>query len=223
MNAFISKLAILGLVAGGFFFTGDLKWLIDNGRRIAEKTTVPQAAGPFAGPPAPMPAAPAVPAAHSAVPAAPAAVAPPPPPAPPSAPAPAPEPDLAAASEPAHIPMPTLDRDAVDLASQKPGSRVMLLVDGHVIALDIVDGPAGEVLEHRHVVHADRSVTVASTGVPRRMQALGSSGASRFGGLASPAAPGRIARGEWLQMVPAGQRGKMPPELIGPIQSIGVE
>ena len=131
--------------------------------------------------------------------------------------------EASAAAEPSHIPMPALDRDSVDLASLEPGRRVMLLVEGHVIALDVVDGPAGELLEHRHVVHADRTVTVASTAVPRRIKALGSSGAARFGGLAPPHAAGRIARGEWLQVVPAGQRGKASPELIGPIQAVGVE
>ena len=41
MNTLLSKLAVLGVVAGGFYATGDLPRLIERGRRIAERSSVP--------------------------------------------------------------------------------------------------------------------------------------------------------------------------------------
>lgn len=228
MNAFLSKLAVLGVVAGGFYATGDLPRLIDRGRRITERTTAPfptgpaPAAGPSTQAPATTPAVQGIP----ALPPAPPKQAPPPEP-------PHVDPPQAAANEPSRIPMPSLDLEAVDLAAMHPGQRVLLLSGRLVIALDVVDGPAGEVLEHSHAIHADRTVAIASTAAPRRLVVIGcSSGSAR----PKPRSDRRIARGEWLHvlpsgsMLPGGTTGDVSPgsaspatQSIGPIEAIGLE
>lgn len=226
MNAFLPKLAVLGVVAGGFYATGDLPRLIDRGRRIAERSSVPLPAGEspatVAAAPAPVfePPPPAV--AHT----------PPAQPAPqiPAKPEPVAPPAAPASDEPTRIPMPRLALDTIDLASLQPGQRVLLLCGRHVIALDVVDGPAGEVLEHAHACHADRTVTIAATAAPRRLVAIGcSAGSARL----KPRSDRRIARGEWLHTIPsgssssggtpAGGRATSVGEAIGPIESIGLE
>ena len=234
MKAFLPKLAVLGVVAGGFYATGDLPRLIDRGRRITERTSVPFPAGPSpaAGPST---QAPAVPPAAQGIPALPSAEAEPAPPArqvPPPEP-PNIDPPQAAANEPTRIPMPPLDLEAVDLAAMHPGQRLLLLSGRLVIALDVVDGPAGEVLEHSHAIHADRTVTIASTAAPRRLVVTGcSSGSSRL----KPRSDRKIARGDWLHVTPSGSvpsgsptaevlTGRASPvtEAIGPIEAIGLE
>jgi hypothetical protein len=215
MNAFLSKLTVLGVVAGGFYATGDLPRLIERGRRITERTSVPFPAGP----------APAVgPSTQAPV--------PPPKPTPPAKQVPLPEPPHVdppqaidnAANEPTRIPMPPLDLEAVDLAAMRPGQRVLLVSGRLVIALDVVDGPAGEVLEHSHAIHADRTLTIASTAAPRRLVVTGcSSGSAR----PKPRSDRRIARGEFLHVLPSGSapRAGVTPasETIGPIEAIGLE
>jgi len=216
MNALLSKLAVLGVVAGGFYATGDLPRLIDRGRRIAERSSVPlpaaESPATVAAPPAPAfePPPPAV--AHT----------PPAQPAPqiPTKPEPVAPPAEPARDEPTRIPMPQLALESIDLASLQPGQRVLLLCGRHVIALDVVDGPAGEVLEHAHAFHADRTVTIAATATPRRLVVIGcSAGSARL----KPRGDRRIARGEWLHAIPSGGRGTSGGETIGPIEAIGLE
>ncbi len=256
MNALLSKLAVLGVVAGGFYATGDLPRLIERGRRIAERSTVPL---PDAGSPDTVAAAPdpplrEPPPAHDPPPA-PRFEPPPPavahtPPAPPipSKPEPAAPPADPARDEPTRIPMPPLALETIDLASLQPGQRVLLLCGRHVIALDVVDGPAGEVLEHAHAWHPARTVTIAATAAPRRLVVIGcSAGSGRLKPGSAQLKPGgdrQIARGDWLHAIPSGSNssganssggisaaGRSTPagramsagEAFGPIEAIGLE
>lgn len=228
MNAFLSKLAVLGVVAGGFYATGDLPRLIDRGRRITERTSVPFPPGP-APAVGPSTQAPVMTPAVQGIPALPSAQAKPaPPPEPPHI-----DPTQAAADEPTRIPMPSLDLEAVDLAAMHPGQRVLLFSGRLVIALDVVDGPAGEVLEHSHAIHSDRTVAIASTAAPRRLVVIGCSSGS---GRPKTRSDRRIARGEWLHVVPSGSIPSGSPiadvspgsassatQSIGPIEAIGLE
>ncbi len=227
MNTLLSKLAVLGVVAGGFYATGDLPRLIERGRRIAERSSVPL---PDAGSPAtvaPVTVAPATAPSVQEPPPAPRFEPPPPavahtPPAPliPPRPEPAAPPAAPASDEPTRIPMPPLTLETIDLASLQPGQRVLLLCGRNVIALDVVDGPAGEVLEHAHACHADRTVTIAATAAPRRLVVIGcSAGSAR----SIPRGDRRIARGEWLHSIPSGGGGKSAGEAFGPIEAIGLE
>lgn len=255
MGAFLSKLAMIGLVAGGFFLTGDLTRLIERGRSITDRSTIPSSAPPtasesigwpqspaFSNARPPLPPATSQPAftsqqattsspprfdapfpGHDA-PAAPAGPAVEPPAAPVHRAASQPQTSPAAADpgpaeEPARIPMPKLPLESVDLSALAPGQRVLLLVGRLVIALDVVDGPAGEVLEHTHAWHADRTVTVASTAAPRRLVVVGGSAGSA---RTMPRPDRRVVRGEWVHTVPSGgATGTV--ERIGPVEAIGIE
>lgn len=241
MNAFLPKLAVLGVVAGGFYATGDLPRLIDRGRRIAERSSVPlpaaeSHASSTVASPSPVREVPPAPAPKFEPPPPAMAHTPPAPQIPPK-PEPVAPPADTASDEPTRIPMPPLTLETIDLASLQPGQRVLLLCGRNVIALDVVDGPAGEVLEHAHACHADRTVTIAATAAPRRLVVIGcSAGSARpkpGSAQLKPGADRRIARGEWLHAIPsgsnssggipAGGRATSVAEAIGPIEAIGLE
>ena len=191
---------MLGVVAGGFFVTGDLSGLLERGRSITERTAVPDAVESEPVPSVP-PSAPVPPAASPA-----------------SA-------EVANETEVvARIPMPAMALQSVDIVSLPAGTRVLLLCGRQVVALDLVDGSAGEVLEHAHVIHSDRTVTIASTAAPRRLVALGSTAAARDGWRLVGRPTGKITRGEWLHVVPSGgAAATSSPQSIGPIESLGIE
>lgn len=200
MHSFLSKLAMLGVVAGGFFVTGDLSGLLERGRSITERTAVPEAVEGETGPavPPPVPALPAAP------------------------PAPA-EPAVEVESV-ACIPMPAMSLQSLDMASLPPGTRLLVLCGRQVVALDLVDGSAGEVLEHSHAINSDRTVTIASTAAPRRLVVLGSTAEARDGWRLVGHPTGKIARGEWLHLLPSsGSPSGGTPQSVGPIEALGIE
>jgi hypothetical protein len=200
MHSFLSKLAMLGVVAGGFFVTGDLSGLLERGRSITERTAVPDAVESEPAPAVP-PSAPTPPAASPAL------------------------PEPAGQTEAvARIPMPAMSLQSLDMSSLPPGTRVLLLCGRQVVALDLVDGSAGEVLEHTHAINSDRTVTIASTAAPRRLVVLGSTAAARDGWRLVGGPTPKITRGEWLHLVPSGGRASTSsPQSIGPIEALGIE
>lgn len=247
MQTFLAKCSALGVILGGFIFTGDVAWLRQRGSALMNATAIPNVA------PAVPNGFPAVPTGSQAVladPSTTANVVPPP-----SRPAPRP----AAAESPAtlqehacdapigqpanHLSAPVNGLDAVDLKLLRPGDRVLVWIGQSassgaasstatsLIAFDIVDSATGEAIEHRHAPSApssDRACHGGMHAAPRRVRIAGSSGASLLGSsLNATVAPGRIARGETIQLSPLafvhGGQGLGAREAIGPVQAIAVQ
>jgi len=247
MQTFLAKCSALGVILGGFIFTGDVAWLRQRGSDLMNATAIPN------GFPAVPTGAPAVPTGSQAVLANPSTTANVV--SPPSRPAPRP----ATAESPAalqehacdapigqpanHLSAPVNGPDAVDLKMLRPGDCVLVWIGQSassgaagstatsLIAFDIVDSVTGEAIEHRHAPSApspDRARHGGMHAAPRRVRIAGSSGASLLGSsLTATIAPGRIARGETIQLSPLafvhGGQGLGAREAIGPVQAIAVQ
>jgi hypothetical protein len=201
MQTFLAKCTALAVLLGGFFVTGDVAKLAEQGPKLLNATTVPDT-GPAEDtfPPAPAVAAPY----QAAAPAPPQPVRPPAQPeaqsaaaAMPTAPEPAPAPHpRAPLGHRVTRPVPPADSPAaLELASLQAGDRLLVWVGRSpsttaVIAYDIVDPAAGEALEHRHLFEDEDAAVHA---VPRRVQIAGD---SMRGGL--------IMRGGMLRLLPTG-------------------
>jgi hypothetical protein len=200
MQTFLAKCTALAVLLGGFFVTGDVAKLAEQGKKLLNATTVPEAGLAEALPPEAQP--PAV--------------------------TPAPEP--AAAAEPAPHPraplghrvtrpVPPADSPAaLELASLRAGDRLLVWVGRSpattaVIAYDIVDPAAGEALEHRHLFEDEDAAVHA---VPRRVQLAGDS-----------LRAGWIARGSMLRLLPAGivhgAGAAQQIETLGPVRAMQVQ
>lgn len=209
MQTFFAKCTALAVLLGGFFVTGDVTKLAEQGKKLLNATTVPDTGLAEAMPPAP-----AQPAAY-------------PEPQPPAA-APAPVPE--AATEPVPHPRaplghrvtrptpPARSPAALELASLRPGDRLLVWVgrspaSAEVVAYDIVDPAAGEALEHRHLFEDE---TAAVHAVPRRVQLAGDS-----------LRAGWVTRGGMLRLLPAGivhGAGKaQQAEMLGPVWALQVQ
>lgn len=207
MQTFLAKCTALAVLLGGFFVTGDVTKLAEQGKKLLNATTVPEAGLAEAIP------APAQPAAHLE---------------PQPAAAPAPEP--AVASEPAphpHAPLgrrvtrpapPANSPAALELASLRAGDRLLVWVGRSpattaVIAYDIVDPAAGEALEHRHLFEDESAVVHA---VPRRVQLAGDS-----------LRAGWVTRGGMIRLQPAGivhgANAAQQAEMLGPVWALQVQ
>jgi hypothetical protein len=225
MQTFLAKCTALAVLLGGFFVTGDVAKLAEQGTKLLNATTVPgtgqaedalppepavaapyQAAAPARPQPFPSPAQPEAQSAAAA--------------AMPTAPEPAPKPHpRAPLGHRVTRPVPPAESPAaLELSTLRAGDR--LLVWGGrspstmaVIAYDIVDPVTGEALEHRHLFEDEDAAVHA---VPRRVQIAGD---SMRGGL--------IMRGGMLRLLPAGivHGAGTPPqaEVIGPVRAMQVQ
>jgi hypothetical protein len=223
MQTFLAKCTALAVLLGGFFVTGDVAKLAEQGTKLLNATTVPDSglaealqpepavAAPYqaAAPALPQPVlSPAQPEAQSAVAAMPTA--------PETAPAPHPRAPL---GHRVTRPVPPADSPAaLELASLRAGDRLLVWVGRSpstmaVIAYDIVDPIAGEALEHRHLFEDEGAAVHA---VPRRVQIAGD---SMRGGL--------IMRGGMLRLLPAGivhgVGAVQQAEVIGPVRAMQVQ
>jgi hypothetical protein len=223
MQTFLAKCAALAVLLGGFFATGDVAKLAEQGRKLLNATTVPEASLAKALPPEPAAAAP-----YQAAASAPPQPAPPPMQpegqsavaAMPTAPEPAPTPPpraplghrITRPAPPANSPL------ALELRSLRAGDRLLVWIGRSpsttaVIAYDIVDPAAGEALEHRHLFEDEDAAVHA---VPRRVQIAGDSMRS-----------GWITRGGMLRLLPAGivhsAGAAQQAEMLGPLQAMQVQ
>lgn len=223
MQTFLAKCAALAVLLGGFFATGDVAKLVEQGTKLLNATTVPEASLAEA-----FPSEPAVPPSYRA--AAPAPAQPVPSPAQPES-----QPAVAAmptAPEPAPAthpraplghrvtrPVPPADSPAaIELASLRAGDRLLVWVGRSptttiAIAYDIVDPAAGEALEHRHLFEDEDAAVHA---VPRRVQIAGDSMRA-----------GWITRGGMLRLLPTGivhgARTAQQAEILGPVRALQVQ
>jgi hypothetical protein len=219
MQTFLAKCTALAVLLGGFFVTGDVAKLAEQGAKLLNATTVPDSGLAEALPPEPAVAAPY----QAAAPAPPQPVRPPAQPeaqSAPTAPEPAPTPHpRAPLGHRITRPVPPVDSPAaLELASLRAGDRLLVWVGRSpsttaVIAYDIVDPVAGEALEHRHLFEDEDAAVHA---VPRRVQIAGD---SMRGGL--------IMRGGMLRLLPAGivhgAGAAQQAEVIGPVRAMQVQ
>jgi len=210
---FLVRSAAVGLVAGGFAFTGDLGWLADRGRRLLEARDVPAATAPGSPAPAPSlgPAAayPALPLPAFA-PTPPHAAAPLPPP-PPTPATPAASPAPAAAPAPARSPVVEPPADGPDRLAFRPlppGSRVVVWIApaGHAgrpirLIFDLVDPTTGE------AIVSEQAGT--SPAAPARRVTL-----------RTDAAEGVLVRGGSIHLAGTGLAGADAGVWLGPIAAI---
>ena len=207
MQSFLSKLAGVGVIVGGFAATGDLRGLVDHGTRLVNATTVPvdAEAEPASPPPGPVPqpayAVQAVPAVQPVQPA-------------PAAPAAAAEARDAPIGHPvaaARLPVSTLE--SLDVRTLVPGKRLAVWVGTPpvLVAFDVVDPAAGEVLEQQLAQAGG-----APHAIPRRVRLEGDA-----------ARPRQIVRGGSLRLSPLGiAHGASPAgptETLGPVRAIQIE
>lgn len=223
MQTFLAKCTALAVLLGGFFVTGDVAKLAEQGTKLLNATTVPdtglaedlppeppvaapyQAAAPAPPQPVPPPAQPEAPSAVAAMPTAP-------------EPAPVPHP-RAPLGHRVTRPVPPADSPAaLELSTLRAGDRLLVWVGRSpstmaLIAYDIVDPVAGEALEHRHLFEDEDAAVHA---VPRRVQIAGD---SMRGGL--------IMRGGMLRLLPAGivhgAGAAQQAEILGPVRAMQVQ
>lgn len=218
----LSRLAAVGLVAGGFALTGDLGRLADTGMRVLNARDVPAprvddvppaepaaptlTGVPEADAPTPVTATPAV---------APAVGTPAPSPAPAAAPPVVRSGDL---RPPAGGP------EEVAIGSLDPGGRVVVWLAVRrgagpsayrCLVLDIVDPAEGEVLLYEAVSFTADGRPAAAASAPRRIRLVGDP------------ADAMIRRGQFTAYQPLGtaaaaDRGHAAPESVGPIVAIDV-
>ena len=158
MHGFFSKILALGIVASGFFLTGDLSWVIDRVGGWAR--------GEASQPPASEPAAKA--AEETTAPFPPAE-----PTAPPSPPTPVAEsqaPESTSTGIPAGgIQLPSLVAEEIAVAALRPGDRILARTMHELVAFDLIDPLSREAIEHRHALLSADVVTATALTTPRRV------------------------------------------------------
>lgn len=161
MHGFFSKIVALGLVASGFFLTGDLQWIMDRTGSWArgdasESEAATEDAATDTGSAEPAVEAPLA-AANPTDP-------------------PAPVPTTAEVASPYEEPLPpggvqlpglTLQR--IDTASLRAGDRILARTQHEVVAFDLIDPASREAIEHRHALLAADVATAAALTTPRRV------------------------------------------------------
>ncbi len=217
----LSRLAAVGLVAGGFALTGDLGRLTDTGLRVLNARDVPAPRAEDAPPAAP--ALTAVPEADAPTPVTatpavePAAAGPP-------------APGLAPAAAPpivrsGDLRPPSGGPDEVAIASLDTGSRVVIWLavprgSGpsayRCLVLDMVDPAESEALLYEAVSFTADGRPAAAASAPRRIRLVG-----------GPTVAGTIRRGQFTAYQPLGtaaaaDRAHAAPESVGPIVAIDV-
>lgn len=213
----LSRLAAVGLVAGGFALTGDLGRLTDRGLKVLNARDVP-AARADDGPPAEAaaPALTAVPEAATPTPvAAPAGATLPP------QPRPVPVVPVVRSED---LRPPAGGADEVAIGSLDAGSRVVVWLAVRrgagsaayrCLVIDVVDPAMAEALLYEAVTFTADGKPAAAASAPRRIRLVG-----------VPAAP-TIRRGQFATYQPLGtaavaDRGDAGTESIGPIVAIDV-
>jgi len=158
MHGFFSKILALGIVASGFYLTGDLSWVIDRVGGWAR--------GEASQPPASEPAAKA--AEETTAPFPPAE-----PTAPPSPPTPVAEsqaPESTSTGIPAGgIQLPSLVAEEIAVAALRPGDRILARTMHELVAFDLIDPLSREAIEHRHALLSADVVTATALTTPRRV------------------------------------------------------
>lgn len=219
----LSRLAAVGLVAGGFALTGDLGRLADTGMRVLNARDVP-APRVDDSPPA-EPAAPTLTAVPEAD--APTPVTTTPAAAPAAAGTPAPSPAPAAAPpvvRSADLRPPAGGPEEIAIGSLDAGSRVVIWLAVRrggaqsayrCLVLDIVDPAESEALLYEAVSFTADGRPAAAASAPRRIRLVG-----------DPAAA-TIRRGKFTAYQPLGtaataDRAHAAPESVGPIVAIDV-
>lgn len=231
MQNLLARLSVIGVIIGGFLFTGDVARLADRGTQLINSHTIPSDDDNRDPPrPAPGPTEQAtvdLPASRHV-------------PTPPRS-----RPDAAEASPhdaplglAADVPPPDDGgAEAVQLAALQPGDRVSVWIagprsptaDGHgrtmMIAFDIVDPASGEALEQRHVAARGHGRPAVVLGSPRRVVIVGSGVPGLFDdGRPSTVTPGRIAKGETMLYLPRttfqDTGSPRSPETFGPVVAV---
>jgi hypothetical protein len=220
----LSRLAAVGLVAGGFALTGDLGRLADTGLRVLNARDIPT---PRAEPVLPAePAAPALTALPEADAPTPVTATPAVEPAAAGAPAPGPAP---AAPGPVvrsgDLRPPAGGPEEVAIGSLDAGSRVVIWLAVRrggaqsayrCLVLDIVDAAESEALLYEAVSFTADGRPAAAASAPRRIRLVG-----------GPTVAGTIRRGQFTAYQPLGtaaaaDRAHAAPESVGPIVAIDV-
>ena len=155
MHGFFSKIMALGIVAAGFFLTGDLNWVMDRvggwARGEVAEAPVSESATLAASPavpsePAATPSGPVMPVAEARPPAAPAEGIP-----------------------PGGVVLPALGHERIELAALRSGDRILARTRHELVAFDLIDPARGEAVEHRHALLASNVATAAALTTPRRV------------------------------------------------------
>ena len=242
MQNLLARLSAIGVIIGGFLFTGDVTRLAERGTRLINSRTIPSEdesrdPGPAVASHAGV--------AHAVAHVEQAAVASPAGLHPPAVPRSQPtggeaSPHDAPLGLAADVPPPDDGgAEAVHLAALQPGDRVSVWVagprstaaEGHgrtmMIAFDMVDPSSGEALEQRHVATRGNGRPAVVLGSPRRVLIVGSGVPGLFDGRRpSAVTPGRIAKGETILYVPRTtfqNAGSQPiPETFGPVVAVQV-
>jgi hypothetical protein len=228
----LSRLAAVGLVAGGFAVTGDLGRLADTGLRVLNARDIPAAQAEPAE--AVLPVEPAA-AATPALTALPEANAPTPVPATPAgAPAAAAATPTPATAGPAAAPPvvrsgdirpPAGGPEEVAIGSLDAGSRVVIWLAVRrggaqsayrCLVIDVVDPAEAEALLYEAVSFTADGRPAAAASAPRRIRLVG-----------GPTAAGTIRRGQFAAYQPLGtaaiaDRAHVAAESVGPIVAIDV-
>ncbi len=157
MHGFFTKIMALGIVASGFFLTGDLHWLMDRvGGWVRGETTQATpldrsdaATDTVLSEPvrndASSSVSPATGATTDATPG-------------------------SSASLPAGgVKLPALSHEQIDISALRPGDRILARTQHELVAFDLIDPLSREAIEHRHALLASDVATAAALTTPRRV------------------------------------------------------
>jgi hypothetical protein len=207
MRTLSAKLALLGIVLGGFVCTGDLPHLLERGSQAIDSAELTPAGSPPQFPPDATPGAPHETARQT--PRAPHETTGQHTLAPGDEPEAPPRPPSMAGLRPGDtVPLPRLCREPVTIRSLRPGDRLLVRVGGELVAFDTIDSATGEAIEHRHLVLADGRVHVSAREAPRRIRISSTDGTISAGG--------RLR-------VEASAGGPTAAHMLGPIIAIGID
>lgn len=210
MRTLSAKLALLGIVLGGFVCTGDLPHLLERGSQAIDSAELTPAGSPPQFPPDATPGAPHETARQT--PRAPHETTGQHTLAPGDEPEAPPRPPSMAGLRPGDtVPLPRLCREPVTIRSLRPGDRLLVRVGGELVAFDTIDSATGEAIEHRHVVREDGTVHVSAREPPRRVRLHTAD--------APPAAGGSIR----FDASAGSSTGSPISHTIGPIIAVGVD
>jgi len=158
MHGFFSKILALGIVASGFFLTGDLSWVIDRVGGWARGEASQRPASQPDAKAAEETTAPFPPAEPTA------------PPSPPTPVAESQAPESTSTGIPAGgIQLPSLVAEEIAVAALRPGDRILARTMHELVAFDLIDPLSREAIEHRHALLSADVVTATALTTPRRV------------------------------------------------------
>ena len=202
MQGFFAKTMVVGLVAGGFYMTGDLQsgmervssWARGESSADPETATEVVQLEPLVTP-ADSPAVTVASTSPSS---------PPPPVTSTSATVTSHAPD---SSTPAQgVPLPELAHQQVDIASLRAGDRILARTTYEVVAFDLIDPSSGEAVEHRHALLSPDVATAAALTTPRRV-----------------VLPAQLVLGQPAAFAAVSGRPDAVPPPVGSIVALGIE